>query len=174
MNYHASNQTLTDIIDQLLREQNAESRTFAVIDNGDPSTPTLRRALATHPRTRDFGSQSSTVVAVLAPKTCTLGQLGRAILSARGEELPDNPNSCAIWEQVCSNFSAHSVKLLCIELQIGTTIDAKNIVCALKSLLFRMKRLRLVLQGASEVRDILEADDEFLRHARLLSIRGQH
>ncbi len=153
-----------------------EARGLVILgDSGSGKTTTTVRRLAKRPDLPDYGQPSCKVVSVTAPAPCTLGQLGRATLTAIGYPLSSVARKeHEIWAKTREKLADAQVTILHYD-EVQNITDAANVAESvrlrdtLKSCLNNAATpVGLILSGLPSVRDFLEEDYQLVRRMRFI------
>ncbi|MBR0752913.1 TniB family NTP-binding protein [Bradyrhizobium jicamae] len=150
---------------------------FAVVgESGSGKTEALEVAFAEHPAFPGYGEPGSgcILVSVLAPGSCTLGQLGYTIL----EELGYEPESDSVlrenevWKRVRAQLRAQKILFLHIDdfgnvLHQASKKELKKIRDTLRNLMIsRIWPVHLILSGTDEIVAVTKGDRQLSRRLK--------
>ncbi|GAA0571235.1 ATP-binding protein [Caenispirillum bisanense] len=146
-----------------------EGRILAVIgDPGAGKTRAIKRAMSAVP------ALGQSTLCVIAPRPCTLKQLGRTFLSAMGYELHRDLREHLTWEKVRDHLEANQVRFVWVD-EFQHVLDGKHdaqvaaISDTFKNLVQRRSwPVSFLLSGLPAVSSFLGRDRQLERRSRTL------
>ncbi|MBR0989108.1 TniB family NTP-binding protein [Bradyrhizobium japonicum] len=150
---------------------------FAVVgESGSGKTEALEVAFAEHPAFPGYGEPGSgcILVSVLAPGSCTLGQLGYTVLEALNYD-PDSDTVLReneVWKRVRAQLRAQKILFLHIDdfgnvLHQASKKELKKIRDTLRNLMIsRIWPVHLILSGTDEIVAVTKGDRQLSRRLK--------
>jgi hypothetical protein len=148
---------------------------FAVVgESGSGKTEALEVAFAEHPAFPGYGLPESKciLVSVLAPGSCTLGQLGNTILEAINYETDAVLRENEVWKRVRAQLRAQKILFLHIDdfgnvLHQASKKELKRIRDTLRNLMIsRVWPVHLVLSSTDEIVAVTKGDRQLSRRIK--------
>jgi hypothetical protein len=150
---------------------------FAVVgESGSGKTEALEVAFIEHPAFPGYAVPGSgcILVSVLAPGSCTLGQLGNTILEELGYDIDADLRENLVWKRVRAQLRAQKVLFLHIDdfgnvLHQASKKELKKVRDNLRNLMIsRVWPVHLILSGTKEIAAVAKGDRQLSRRLKFV------